>query len=67
MLKCKKTENVIFKTKRRKYEGVIKLSLTGQRLHLADNVKYLGIKIDENLNWKHHVDDMSNKLIRANA
>ena len=67
MHKCKKTENVIFKTKRRKYEGVIKLSLTRQRLHLADNVKYLGIKIDENLNWKHHVDDMSNKLIRANA
>ena len=31
------------------------------------NVKYLDIKIDENLNWKHHVNDISTKLIKANA
>ena len=43
------------------------MKLNRQRLHSSNNVKYLGIKIDENLNWKHHVNDVSTKLIRANA
>ena len=38
-----------------------------QRVHSSNNVKYLGISIDENLQWKHHVNDVSTKLIRANA
>ena len=45
---------------------VIILKLSRQRLHSSNNVKYLGIKIDKNLNWK-HVTDVSTKLIRANA
>ena len=63
----KKTETIIFKSRRKKYEGVIKLKLNRQRLHSSNNVKYLGIKIDENLNWKHHINEVSTKLIRANA
>ena len=66
-LNAKKTETIIFKSRRKKYEGVIKMKLNRQRLHSSNNVKYLGIKIDENLNWKHHVNDVSTKLIRANA
>ena len=31
------------------------------------NVKYLGVKIDTNLTWQHHVNDLSIKLNRANA
>ena len=30
-------------------------------------VKYLDIKIDENLNWKHHVNKVSAKLVMANV
>ena len=30
-------------------------------LHSSNNVKYLGIKLDENLNWKHQVNDVSTK------
>ena len=66
-LNVKKTETIIFKSRRKKYEGVIKLKLNRQRLHSSNNVKYLGIRIDENLNWKHHINDVSTKLIRANA
>ena len=47
-LNVKKTETIIFKSRRKKYEGVIKLKLNRQRLHSSDNVKYLGIRIDEN-------------------
>ena len=46
---------------------LIKLKLDRQRLHSSNNVKYLGINIDENLYWKHHINEVSTKLIRANA
>ena len=31
------------------------------------SVEYLGIKIDENLNWKQHIHDITIKLNRSNA
>ena len=48
----KKTETILSKSRRKKYEGVNKLKLNRQRLHSSNNVKYLRIRIDENLNWK---------------
>ena len=30
-------------------------------------VKYLGVFIDENLNWKTHINNISTKLIKSNA
>ena len=36
-------------------------------IYPTESVKYLGIKIDENLNWQHHANDLSIKLNRANA
>ena len=33
----------------------------------TEKVKYLGVKIDTNLTWQHHVNDLSIKLNRANA
>ena len=66
-LNVKKAETIIFKCGRKKSQGVIKLILNRQRIHPPNNVKYLGTKIDENLHWKHHVNDVSTKFIRANA
>ena len=63
----KKTETIIFKSRRKKFEGAIKLKLNRQRLHSFNNVKYLGIKIDENLKWRHHFNEVSSKLVMANA
>ena len=63
----KKTETIIFKSRRKKFEGVIKLKLNRQRLHSFNNVKYLGIKIDENLKWRHHINEVSSKLVMENA
>ena len=34
---------------------------------LLQSVKYLGIKIDQNLNWKDYINDIVVKLNRANA
>ena len=66
-LNVKKTEMVIFKSKQRKFEGDLKIKLCGKRLYPTESVKYLGVKIDTNLSWQYHVNDLSIKLDRANA
>ena len=58
---------VIFKFKQKKLEGDLKIKLCGKRLYPTESVKYLGVKIDTNLTWQHHVNDLSIKLNRANA
>ena len=58
---------VIFKSKQKKLEGDLKIKLCGKRLYPTESVKYLGVKIDTNLTWQHHINDLSTKLNRANA
>ena len=58
---------VIFKAKQKKLEGDLKIKLCGKRLYPTESVKYLGVKIDTNLTWQHHVNDLSIKLNRANT
>ena len=66
-LYVKKTEMIIFKSKQKKLEGDLKIKLCGKRLYPTESVKYLGVKIDANLTWQHHINDLSIKLNRANA
>ena len=66
-LNVKKTETVIFKSKQKKLEGDLKIKLCGKRLYPTESVKDLGVKINTNLTWQHHVNDLSIKLNRANA
>ena len=66
-LNVKKTEMVIFKSKQNKFEGDLKIKLCGKRLYSTESVKYLGVKIDTNLSWQYHINDLSIKLNRANA
>ena len=61
------TELVIFKSKQKKLEGDLKINLCGKRLYPTEIFKYLGVKMDTNLTWQHHVNDLSIKLNRANA
>ena len=63
----KKIEMAIFKFKQKKFESNLKIKLCGKRLYPTESVKYLGVKIDTNLTWQHHVNDLSIKLNRANA
>ena len=50
---------VILKSKQKKFEGDLKIKLCGKRLYPSESVKCLGVKIDINLNWEHHVNDLS--------
>ena len=58
---------VICKSKQKRFEGDLKIKFCGKRLYPTESVKYLGVKIDTNLSWQYHVNDLSIKLNRANA
>ena len=49
---------VIFKSKQKKLEGDFKIKLFRKRLYPTESVKYLGVKIDTNLTWQHHVNNL---------
>ena len=66
-LNVSKTEVVLFKSVRKQTETTLKLKLNGKRLYTTNSVKYLGIKIDENLNWHEQINNVAVKLNRANA
>ena len=58
---------ITFKSKQNKFEGDLKIKLCGKRLYPTESVKYLSVKIDTNLSWQYHVNDLSIKLNRTNA
>ena len=62
-----KTELVIFRHQRKKLDTEIKTKLNRKRLYPSQSVRYFGIKIDQNLNRKNHINDIGVKLNRANA
>ena len=66
-LNVDKTELAIFKHQRKKLDTEIKIKLNRKRLYPSQSVRYLGIKIDQNLNWKDHINDIAVKLNRPNA
>ena len=45
----------------------LKLKLNSKRLYPTKSVKYLGIKIDENLTWINHINDAAIKVNQTNA
>ena len=45
----------------------VKINLNGKRIYHTTNINYLVVKIDENLTWQHHVNDVSAKLNMASA
>ena len=67
LLNVDKTELVIFRHQRKKLDTEIKTKLNRKRLYHSQSVRYFGIKIDQNLNRKDHINDIGVKLNRDNA
>ena len=55
-LNVSKTELILFKPKMKKLDFDLKLRLNDKRIYPTKAVKYLGIKIDENLTWIDHIN-----------
>ena len=66
-LNTKKTEYILFRHKQKSVNFNLNVKLNGKKLYPSSYLKYLGIFLDENLNWKKHVSILSSKLRRANG
>ena len=66
-LNVAKTEVILFKTKHKPCQTDLRLQLCRKRLYKTKYMRYLGKKIDENLNWKINIHDLTSKLNRTNV
>ena len=64
-LNASKTELIIFRDPRKKIKHDLKIKINGKKLTPCSSVKYLGIYIDEHLNWNTHLAELRPKLSRA--
>ena len=65
-LNAGKTEVIIFKSPNKQIPETIKIKMCGKILPICKQIKYLGVYIDEHISWKYHIDQLANKLKRAN-
>ena len=67
-LNVSRTEMVLFRPKKSMNLN-LKIKLNGKRLYETNeiSVKYLGIRIDNKLYWKAHINDIALKIIITNA
>ena len=53
-----KTEITIFKSKRKKFNDVVKIKLSGKKIYRTTITKCHGVRIDQHLTWQHHLNDL---------
>ena len=63
-LNMSKTKLIVFNPNIKHMGFDIKINLNQKRLYPTDSMKYLGVKINNKLNWKTYIDDIAVRLIR---
>ena len=64
-LNAGKTEFIVFRPSRKQLDLRITLKLHHTKLYESTKIKYLGLILDNKLNWKAHIAELSKKLSRA--
>ena len=64
-LNVDKTNFVIFHSPQKPLYENITIKFGKQHVTKANHVKFLGLLLDENLSWKHHLSELSKKLTRT--
>ena len=64
-LKEDKTKLVLFSPKRKQITKHLNFQISGKKMETSNRVKYLGIQIDQHLNWNEHIKNIIPKLSRA--
>ena len=59
--------SIIFHSPWKQLDCIPRLKLSGKILSPSNSVKYLGVHLDEHLNWKSHISSIATKLRRANG
>ena len=60
-----KTEFVIFRPKRSKRSERVTLKINRCTIFESNKIRYLGVILDPNLSWKHHIFELNKKLFRG--
>ena len=64
-LNVNKTSYILFKPKGHKVQhDLFSLKIGDDTIHISKKTKFLGIYVDENLIWDHHIEQLSNKISR---
>ena len=66
-LNVAQTEVILFKPKNKQLDADLKLKLCRKRLYATTHVRYLGILIDDKLNWNTHTNNIVSNLRRGNS
>ena len=64
-LNTSKTEIILFRKKNKNINKTLNFRLSGQRMKLSKSTKYLGVIIDEHLDWNIQLNNLTDKLARA--
>ena len=63
-LNVSKTEFIIFKPPPKTNQRIT-LKLNGATIYESKKIKYLGIIMDDQLTWKHHITELSKKISKS--
>ena len=66
-LNVAKNEVIIFRRKKKQLDFDLNLKIYEKKLQVSSYVKYLGIYLDQYLDWSSNVNHFSHKLVKANA
>ena len=66
-LNISKTKAMTFSFKQRTLLESPKLSINDIEIDNVDNFKFLGINVNKNLSWEHHINCIANKVSRTNG
>ena len=64
-LNANKTEIIIFRSKWKQITKYLNFQINGQKINVSNKVRYLGIEIEQYLDWNVHVKNVIPKLYRA--
>ena len=64
-LNADKTEIIIFRFKRKQITKYLSFRISGQKINISNKVKYLGIQMEQHLDWNVHTKNVIPKLNRA--
>ena len=63
----KKTHFIIFKSNRKKLKKKVSIKINAQPIEQLKYTKFLGLLFDEELSWKYHIDEVTNKISKMSG
>ena len=66
-LNVAKTAVIIFRTKKNQLDFDLTLKLCGENLQTSSYLKYLGLLLEDYLDWSPRINHLSHKFVKANA